>query len=69
MVESLRVLKVCRNEADQELIWGVNSPTNAVQARRIALQITQTTILCAPDRLRDTQPKMTRMQLIRTLVP
>jgi transposase len=53
MVESLRVLKVCRK--------------TAVQARRIALQIIQTTIVCAPDRLRDSLRKMTRMQLIRTL--
>jgi len=53
MVESLRVLKVCRK--------------TAVQARRVALQIIQTTIVCAPDRLRDLLRKMTRMQLIRTL--
>lgn len=53
MVESLRVLKVCRK--------------TAVQARRIALQIIQTTIVCAPDRLRDLLRNMTRMQLIRTL--
>ena len=37
MVEPLRVLKVCRK--------------TAVQARRIALKIIQTTIVCAPDRL------------------
>lgn len=53
MVESLRVLKVCRK--------------TAVQARRVALQIIQTTIVCAPDRLRDLLRNMTRMQLIRTL--
>jgi len=53
MTKSLRVLKVCRK--------------TAVQARRIALQIIQTTTVCAPDRLRDTLRKMTRMQLIRTL--
>ncbi len=53
MVESLRVLKVCRK--------------TAVQARRIALQIIQTTIVCAPDRLRDLLRNMTRMKLIRTL--
>ncbi|SHK58110.1 Transposase [Shimia gijangensis] len=53
MVESLRVLKVCRK--------------TAVQARRIALQIIQTTIVCAPDKLRDPLRQMTRMQLIRTL--
>ncbi|WP_187431339.1 IS110 family transposase ISMch6 [Roseobacter fucihabitans] len=67
MVESLRVLKVCRNEEDQQTAWGAVCPTHAVQARRIALQIIQTTIVCAPDRLRDTLRKMTRMQLIRTL--
>ena len=39
MVESLRVLKVCRR--------------TAVQARRIASQIIQTTIVCAPGRLRE----------------
>lgn len=53
MVESLRVLKVCRK--------------TAVQARRIALQIIQTTIVCAPHRLRDLLRNMTRMKLIRTL--
>ena len=53
MVESLRVLKVCRK--------------TAVQARRIALQMIQTTIVCAPDRLREPLRQMTRMQLIRTL--
>lgn len=39
----------------------------AVQARRIALQMIQTTIVCAPDRLRDPLRQMNRMQLIRTL--
>lgn len=53
MVESLRVLRICRK--------------TAVQARRIALQMIQTTIVCAPDRLRDPLRQMTRMQLIRTL--
>lgn len=53
MVESLRVLRVCRR--------------TALQARRIALQMIQTTIICAPDRLRDPLRQMTRMQLIRTL--
>lgn len=53
MVESLRVLRVCRK--------------TAVQARRIALQMIQTTIVCAPDRLRGPLRQMTRMQLIRTL--
>lgn len=37
MVESLRVLRVCRK--------------TAVQARRVALQMIQTTIVCSPDRL------------------
>jgi len=53
MVESLRVLRVCRK--------------TAIQARRIALQMIQTTIVCAPDKLRDPLRRMTRMQLIRTL--
>lgn len=53
MVESLRVLKVCRK--------------TEVQDGRIVLQIIQTTIVCAPDRLRDLLRNMTRMQLIRTL--
>ena len=53
MVESLRVLKACRK--------------SAVNARRIALQMIQNTIIAAPDRLRDQLRSMTRMQLIRTL--
>lgn len=53
MVESLRVLTVCRK--------------TAVAARRVALQIIQTTIVSAPDGLRDTLRSMTRMQLVRTL--
>lgn len=53
MVESLRMLKVCRK--------------TAVAARRVALQLIQGTIICAPDALRDTLRTMTRMQLIRTL--
>jgi len=53
MVESLRVLRVCRK--------------TAVQAKRIALQMIQTTIVCAPDKIRDPLRQMTRMQLIRTL--
>lgn len=53
MVESLRVLKACRK--------------TAVSARRIALQMIQNTIVCAPDGLRDVLRKMTRMQLVRTL--
>jgi transposase len=53
MVEFLRVLKACRK--------------TAVAARRVALQMIQTTIVCAPDELRETLRKLTRMQLIRTL--
>jgi len=39
----------------------------AVAARRVALQMIHNTIVCAPDDLRETLRKMTRMQLIRTL--
>lgn len=53
MVESLRVLKACRK--------------TAVNARRIALQMIQNTIIAALDGLRDQLRGMTRMQLIRTL--
>lgn len=53
MVESLRVLMACRK--------------TAVAARRVALQMIQNTIVCAPDALRDTVRGMTRMQLVRTL--
>jgi transposase len=53
MIESLRVLKACRK--------------TAVAARRVALQMIQNTIICAPDELRESLRKMTRMQLIRTL--
>jgi transposase len=53
MIESLRVLKACRK--------------TAVAARRVALQMIQNTIVCAPDELRETLRQMTRMQLIRTL--
>src|SRR5215813_3820376 len=53
MVESLRVLKACRK--------------TAVVARRIALQMIQNTIVCAPDNLRDLLRNMTRMQLVRAL--
>jgi len=53
MVESLRVLNACRK--------------TAVAARRIALQMIQNTIVCAPDNLRDVLRTMTRMQLVRTL--
>ena len=53
MIESLRVLKACRK--------------TAVAARRVALQMIHNTIVCAPDELRETLRKMTRMQLIRTL--
>jgi len=50
---SPRVLKACRK--------------TAVAARRVALQMIHNTIVCAPDDLRETLRKMTRMQLIRTL--
>ena len=53
MIESLRVLKACRK--------------TAVAARRVALQMIQNTIVCAPDGLRETLRQLTRMQLIRTL--
>src|SRR2546421_3616797 len=53
MVESLRVLKACRK--------------TAVAARRVALQMIHNTIVCAPDELRETLRRMTRMQLVRTL--
>ena len=53
MVESLRVLKACRK--------------TAVAARRVALQMIHNTVVCAPDELRDTLRKLTRMELIRTL--
>lgn len=53
MIESLRVLKVCRK--------------TAVAARRVALQLIQTTIVSAPDELREQLRKLTRMMLIRTL--
>jgi transposase len=53
MIESLRVLMACRK--------------TAVAARRVALQLIQNTIVCAPDGLRDQLRSMTRMQLIRTL--
>ena len=53
MIESLRVLKACRK--------------TAIAARRVALQMIHNTIICAPDDLRDTLRKMTRMQLVRTL--
>ena len=53
MVESLRVLKVCRK--------------TAIAARRVALQLIQNTIVSAPDELRESLRTMTRMQLVRTL--
>src|SRR3546814_19579069 len=52
LVESLRVLKVCRK--------------TAVAARRIALQLIQMDIISAPDTLRESLRDMTLMQLIRT---
>lgn len=53
MVESLRVLKVCRK--------------TAIAARRIALQMIQMDIISAPEPIRELLRTMTRMQLIRTL--
>ncbi|MEL7181796.1 MAG: IS110 family transposase [Pseudomonadota bacterium] len=53
MVESLRVLRVCRK--------------SAVQARRVALQMIQMSIVCAPYKLREPLRNMTRMPLIRAL--
>ena len=53
MIESLRVLKVCRK--------------TAISARRVALQLIHSTIISAPDELRESLRTMTRMQLIRTL--
>jgi len=53
MIEALRVLTACRK--------------TAVTARRIALQMMQNTVVCAPDALRDQLRRMTRMQLVRTL--
>ena len=53
MIEALRVLKVCRK--------------TAVAARRGALQMIHNTIVCAPDELRDSLRRLTRMRLIRTL--
>lgn len=47
MVESLRVLEVCRK--------------TAIQARRITLQVIQMTIVCAPYKIRDPLRSMTRM--------
>ncbi len=53
MVESLRVLKVCRE--------------TAIAARRIALQMIQMNIISAPESIREPLRTMTRMQLIRNL--
>ncbi len=53
MIESLRILMACRK--------------TAVSARRIALQMIQNTIVCAPDELRDQLRRLTPMQLVRTL--
>lgn len=53
MIEALRVLKACRK--------------TAVAARRVALQMIHSTVVCAPDDLRDQLRKLTRMELIRTL--
>src|SRR5690242_310604 len=53
MIEALRVLSACRK--------------TAVAAQRIALQMIQNTIVCAPESLREVLRRMTRMQLVRTL--
>lgn len=53
MVEALRVLQVGRK--------------SAIAARRVALQLIRTSIVCAPDMLRDELRNLTRMQLIRSL--
>lgn len=53
MIESLRVLQVCRK--------------TAMTARRVALKLIHNTIVCAPDELRESLRVMTRMQLICTL--
>jgi len=53
MIEALRVLSACRK--------------TAVAARRIALQMIQNTIVCAPEGWREMLRRMTRMQLVRTL--
>ena len=53
MIEALRVLNACRK--------------TAVTARRVALQMIQNTIVCAPDGLRETLRRMTRMQRVRIL--
>ena len=53
MVESLRVLKSCRK--------------SAVAARTVALQMIRTSIVSAPEELRDKLRHMTRMNLVRTL--
>lgn len=53
MVESLRVLKMCRK--------------TAIAARRIALQMIQMNLISAPEAIRESLRTMTRMQLIRTL--
>ncbi len=53
MVESLRVLKMCRK--------------SAIAARRVALQMIQMNIISAPETIRESLRTMTRMQLIRTL--
>ena len=53
MIESLRVPKACRK--------------TAIAARRVALQMIQSTVVRAPDELRETLRKLTRLQLVRTL--
>lgn len=53
MIEALRVLTACRK--------------TAVAVRRVALRMVHNTIVCAPDSLRETLRRMTRMRLVRTL--
>ena len=53
MIESLCVLKACRK--------------TAIAGRKVALQLIQNTIICAPDELREPLRNMTCLQLIRTL--
>lgn len=67
MVEALRVLKACRSEEDEKAVRWTAFPTNAVSARRVALQMIHNTIVCAPEDMRDALRTMTRMKLIRTL--
>ena len=53
MVESIHVLRACLK--------------TTIQARRIALQMIQMTIVCAPNKIPALLRNMSRMQLIGTL--